>query len=84
MTDARGNNICEPREFTVPINDLELHCTTLGVAATVVLGHAGGARRTVWRPLAARVAPRPFRTIAVDQRGHGDTGGPSVLRLEGE
>lgn len=40
MTNVRGN-ICEPREITVPIDDLELHCTRLGVAATVVLVHAG-------------------------------------------
>lgn len=76
MTSNARLRLAGPREITVPANGLHLHCTVLGEGRTVVLLHAGGERRTVWAPVAERVAAHGFRTIAVDQRGHGDTDGP--------
>jgi pimeloyl-ACP methyl ester carboxylesterase len=55
---------------------IELVCSETGRRGpTVVLLHAGGERRDVWTPVAARLAAAGIRSIAVDQRGHGDTGG---------
>jgi pimeloyl-ACP methyl ester carboxylesterase len=59
---------------------VELVCSETGRGPTVVLLHAGGERRDVWIPVAARLAAAGVRSIAVDQRGHGDTGG-SAERL---
>ena len=50
-------------------------CTDTGTGPAVVLLHAGGERRGVWSPVAARLASAGYRSVAVDQRGHGDTGG---------
>jgi pimeloyl-ACP methyl ester carboxylesterase len=44
-------------------------------APPLVLLHATGFLAVMWRPIADRLAAR-FRVIAVDQRGHGDSGKP--------
>jgi pimeloyl-ACP methyl ester carboxylesterase len=54
---------------------IELVCSESGRGPTVVLLHAGGERRDVWTPVAAHLAAAGVHSIAVDQRGHGDTGG---------
>src|SRR4051794_3459471 len=67
------------KTFRIPRADLELVCTEVGSGRgpVVVLLHAGGEKRTVWKPVALRLAAAGFRSIAVDQRGHGETGGPA-------
>lgn len=64
-----------PRPLIVPRPDLRLICTDEGAGPTVVLLHAGGERRGVWSPVAHELAAAGFRSVAVDQRGHGETGG---------
>ena len=64
-----------PRTLSIQRPDLQLICTDTGTGPAVVLLHAGGERRTVWRPVAARLQAAGFRSVAVDQRGHGETGG---------
>jgi pimeloyl-ACP methyl ester carboxylesterase len=61
---------------------LVLRCTSVGSGPAVVLLHAGGEDRSVWRPVARRLARDGFRSIAVDQRGHGETGGPKGTCLD--
>lgn len=46
-----------------------------GAGPTVLLLHAGGERRTVWRPVIDVLVRAGFRCVAYDQRGHGDSGG---------
>lgn len=55
-----------------------LHGTAVGAGPTVLLLHAGGERRTVWRPVAAILAAAGFRAVAYDLRGHGDSSGTAV------
>jgi pimeloyl-ACP methyl ester carboxylesterase len=58
--------------------------TEAGEGPTVLLLHAGGERRSVWEPVVAALAPRGYRCVAVDQRGHGAspaTGADSLDRL---
>ncbi|MBF6209546.1 alpha/beta fold hydrolase [Nocardia puris] len=46
-----------------------------GAGPTVLLLHAGGERRSVWRPVIDVLTAAGFRCVAYDQRGHGDSGG---------
>lgn len=69
MTDQRV-------DFTVPVRGLEVRCSSVGAGPTVVLLHAGGEHRQVWRPVADRLTARGVRAVSVDQRGHGETAGP--------
>ena len=46
-----------------------------GDGPPLVLLHATGFLAALWRPIADRLASR-FRVVAVDQRGHGDSGKP--------
>ena len=57
------------------LSDVTLRCTEAGQGPPVLLLHAGGERRTVWDRVAAALRRRGFRTIAVDQRGHGESSG---------
>jgi thioesterase domain-containing protein len=57
------------------VNDVRLRATVVGNGAPVLLLHAGGERRTVWEPVQAALADGGFRTLAVDQRGHGESSG---------
>lgn len=54
--------------------DATLRFDQLGDGPDVLLLHAGGERRTVWRPI-MRVLAAQCRCTAYDQRGHGDSGG---------
>lgn len=63
------------RTFRLAASGIELVCTVTGIGPTVVLLHAGGERREVWSPVAARLAAAGMRCVSVDQRGHGSTGG---------
>jgi pimeloyl-ACP methyl ester carboxylesterase len=53
----------------------DLVCSELGEGPPVLLLHAGGESRSVFAPIVGRLARAGWRAIAVDQRGHGDTGG---------
>jgi pimeloyl-ACP methyl ester carboxylesterase len=46
-----------------------------GAGPAVLLVHAGGERRQVWRPVAEVLIASGWRCVAYDQRGHGDSGG---------
>ncbi|MBP6013047.1 MAG: alpha/beta fold hydrolase [Alphaproteobacteria bacterium] len=41
----------------------------------ILLLHAGGETRAVWRPVMDALASRGFQSYAFDQRGHGESGG---------
>lgn len=57
--------------------DIEIICESQGAGPHILLLHAGGERRQVWRPVMKDLAGRGFRSIACDQRGHGASGGQS-------
>ena len=69
-------------DVAVPVEGVVLRCSAVGLGPVVVLLHAGGERRSVWKPVAERVAAQGFRVISVDQRGHGETKGPVARTLE--
>lgn len=54
--------------------DLALRFDRAGRGPDVLLLHAGGERRQVWRPVMTILADR-YRCTAYDQRGHGESGG---------
>ncbi|ALG13646.1 alpha/beta fold hydrolase [Kibdelosporangium phytohabitans] len=62
-------------ELTLRRKDTTLRGTATGTGPTVLLLHAGGERREVWTPVAARLARRGLRTVAYDLRGHGESTG---------
>lgn len=64
-----------PGDVDIRLDDVTLRATDLGDGPPVVLLHAGGENRTVWEPVAITLRGSEFRTLAVDQRGHGDSGG---------
>lgn len=66
-TDPRARSIARP--------DVVLRGEENGAGPAVLLLHAGGERRQVWRPVADVLVASGFRCVAYDQRGHGDTGG---------
>ena len=47
---------------------------SLGRGPSALLLHAGGERRTVWRPVMQELAQRGYCSVAFDQRGHGESG----------
>ncbi|WHT21515.1 alpha/beta hydrolase [Crossiella sp. CA-258035] len=55
--------------------DVVLRGEEAGAGPTVLLLHAGGERRRVWRPVIEVLVGAGFRCVAFDQRGHGDSGG---------
>lgn len=62
------------------VRDAVLHATSIGAGPTVLLLHAGGEQREVWRPVMARCADDGMRAVAFDLRGHGEsTGRASTL-----
>lgn len=63
-------------------NQTELVCSVTGEGPCVLLLHAGGERRTVWKPIALRLAQAGYRTLALDQRGHGESGGRATRLSE--
>lgn len=55
--------------------DVLLRADRLGSGPGALLLHAGGERRTVWHPVMEKLAAAGFSAMAVDQRGHGESGG---------
>ena len=47
----------------------------VGSGTPILLLHAGGESRPVWRPVMADLAAHGFTSVAYDQRGHGESGG---------
>lgn len=52
-----------------------LRGTVAGTGSTALLLHAGRERRSVWYPVMGRLKDAGLRTVAYDQRGHGDSTG---------
>jgi pimeloyl-ACP methyl ester carboxylesterase len=46
-----------------------------GSGPPILLLHAGGESRAVWRPVIADLAEQGFTSVAYDQRAHGESGG---------
>jgi pimeloyl-ACP methyl ester carboxylesterase len=66
----------EPRRGTVSSDGVTLsYLDWGGVGPPLLLIHATGFLGALWRPIADRLADR-FRVVAVDQRGHGESGRP--------
>src|SRR5436853_7236675 len=65
----------EPRDKRVALDEVELHYAEWGDAANppMVLLHGFMAHARTW-DLFARDLARDYRVLALDQRGHGDTG----------
>lgn len=61
--------------ITIRVPDATLYAEALGTGPAAILLHAGGERRQVWRPVAGRLAAAGFRTVSLDQRGHGQSEG---------
>tara|TARA_R110000868_G_scaffold3200_10_gene21137 strand:+ start:312 stop:1046 length:735 start_codon:yes stop_codon:yes gene_type:complete len=59
----------------IDCGDIEVVCDSLGAGSHILLLHAGGERRQVWRPVMNELGERGFRSVACDQRGHGVSGG---------
>ncbi|MEL7320050.1 MAG: alpha/beta hydrolase [Pseudomonadota bacterium] len=59
----------------ITARDTRLTGTITGEAPDMLLLHAGGERRHVWRSVQARLARAGFTSVAYDQRGHGESGG---------
>jgi pimeloyl-ACP methyl ester carboxylesterase len=71
-------------DVELPGDGVMLAGTEVGEGPTVLLLHAGGERRSVWEPVVTGLAPRGYRCVAVDQRGHGASpaaGADSLDRL---
>ncbi len=47
----------------------------VGAGRSILLLHAGGETRDVWRPVMQDLARRGYASQAYDQRGHGESGG---------
>ncbi|MEO1324559.1 MAG: alpha/beta fold hydrolase [Pseudomonadota bacterium] len=63
-------------------NEISLVATQHGEHPEVLLLHAGGERRHVWRPVQERLARSGINSIAYDQRGHGDSEGSIADGIE--
>lgn len=55
--------------------------TRCGDGPTVLLLHAGGERRTVWKPIAELLVANGHQCVAYDLRGHGDSGATGADEL---
>ncbi len=62
-------------DISLARGDATLRATVAGTGPTVLLLHAGEERRGIWAPVSARMARCGLRTVAYDQRGHGDSSG---------
>ncbi|MFN2101112.1 alpha/beta fold hydrolase [Altererythrobacter sp. MF3-039] len=63
-----------PSIHTFEFGDVRLVADQLGEPVFLLL-HAGGERRKVWQPIAERLWQSGYGSLAVDQRGHGESGG---------
>ncbi|HZZ47802.1 MAG TPA: alpha/beta hydrolase [Pseudonocardia sp.] len=70
MTDAPGG-----APWRLDRTDVVLRGEQAGTGPTILLLHAGGERRQVWTPVVEVLVTAGFRSVAVDQRGHGDSDG---------
>lgn len=59
-----------------------LRGTARGKGPTILLLHAGGESRGVWAPVAEVLADAGFRSVAFDQRGHGDSDGAATRLVD--
>jgi pimeloyl-ACP methyl ester carboxylesterase len=59
----------------IVLEDVILRVTDVGEGPPVVLLHAGGESRRVWKLVSDTLIAGGFRTVAVDQRGHGESSG---------
>lgn len=62
-------------DVSLALGEVTLRGTVTGTGPTVLLLHAGGERRGVWMPVAARMSANGLRTVAYDLRGHGGSSG---------
>lgn len=68
-------SVIENTPFALARPDITLAAETAGAGRNVLLLHAGGETRAVWRPVMGVLAEHGLRSEAYDQRGHGDSGG---------
>lgn len=61
--------------LTLTRPDAVLAGESAGSGREVLLLHAGGESRAVWRPVMVDLSAEGFRAVAYDQRGHGESGG---------
>lgn len=60
-------------QFTLKRPGCELIGGSLGDGPTVVLLHAGGEHRHVWRQVVSTLEPAGYRVVTLDLRGHGES-----------
>ncbi len=63
---------------TITRRGVELTGEAKGEGPEILLLHAGGESRHVWRPVMSTLTKQGFRSVAFDQRGHGDSGGAAA------
>ncbi|MDO8423640.1 MAG: alpha/beta hydrolase [Parvibaculum sp.] len=63
---------------TARCNGIDIVYDGLGRGQSALLLHAGGERRRVWYPVMEYLDKKGLRSIACDQRGHGDSGGTTA------
>ncbi|MEM7460702.1 MAG: alpha/beta fold hydrolase [Pseudomonadota bacterium] len=63
------------KQVETTIAGTRLMASLSGETPDILLLHAGGERRHVWRPVQERLARSGISSIAYDQRGHGDSDG---------
>ena len=64
--------------FSIAQAETRLAAERVGAGPPVLLLHAGGETRAVWRPVMQTLAKRGYLAEAYDQRGHGESGGSPV------
>jgi pimeloyl-ACP methyl ester carboxylesterase len=69
------------RKLTLTRPDGRLAGTEVGTGPPVILLHAGGERGSVWSSVEERLASHGYRSIAWDQRGHGESSAPDIDHL---
>ncbi|OGB22449.1 MAG: hypothetical protein A3I66_04055 [Burkholderiales bacterium RIFCSPLOWO2_02_FULL_57_36] len=69
---------------TVLNGDIAIAADVHGPAGmrTVLFLHAGGESRSVWQPISSAVSEQGWRTVAIDLRGHGDSGRAAHYRFD--
>jgi pimeloyl-ACP methyl ester carboxylesterase len=79
MTKVSGMKASvSPRDRMVPVGDVALHIRIWSEEGpAIVLLHGLASSAQTWNLLAPRLA-RPFRVIAMDQRGHGESDKPET------
>lgn len=72
-----------PERVDVVVDAVSLACWVNGPtdAPAMVLLHGLGEQSSTWEPVTASLH-EPFRTLAIDLRGHGDSGRPGTYSLQ--